>query len=227
MTTSDVIALTVAAVLILVCCYLFLSIVIRGRLETSGYMIDWKTSPTGMISTLVSLLVCPVLIVWGFATQWNIDNDVIIEPYKAYVDFQPGHRPNFRYEGSGIHRDLFITKDDVGIFHFLFSTMSLPDGIVWELDGVNDLPEYRTFDFSGSLSYSNGNCCLTGELQSREPGHLLVLGADKEVSLHPGMNHIEITWNYSEKNCDEERKEQKGDLIDSDKSSSPDSNPDR
>lgn len=198
METSQVIAMVVAAILVLVCGYLFVTIVIRGRFETSGYMIDWKTSPVGMVIALLSLLVCPVLIIWGATTQWSGRAGACMEPYRVYVTFQPGLKPDFRYEGPGVQRKLVITEDDDGTFHFSYSAMSLPAGVAWELDGVNDLPEYRVFDFSGSLSCSNGHCNLSGELQSREYGELVVDGTGKAIDLCPGKNRIAATWSQSQ-----------------------------
>jgi hypothetical protein len=195
MTLLAAIALIVAATLILVCGYLFVTILIRGRFETSGYTIDWRTSPVGMVIALVSPLVCPVLIIWGLAARFDGGADACMQPYRIYVDFHPGYRPDFRYEGPGVQRELVVTEDKAGVIQFSYSAMSLPPGVAWELDGVNDLPEYRVFDFSGSLSCSHGDCHLTGELQSRGRAHLVVVGAHDEVELHPGNNDITVTWN--------------------------------
>jgi hypothetical protein len=114
------------------------------------------------------------------------------------VDFQPGLRPDISYDGPGVYRSLAITEEDVGTFQFSFSAMSLPDGLAWELNGVNDLPEYRVFDFFGSLSCCNGLCRLKGELHSREYGKLVVVGAGEEVRLHPGVNHVALEWSHSQ-----------------------------
>jgi hypothetical protein len=197
MTDSDVIALTVAVILVVGCCYLVLGIVIRGRLEISGCRVDWRTNPVYKTFWLISLLVCPVIIVWGFVTHWRSGTSLSADRYRIYVEMHPNIRPHFRYEGPGVHRALMITEDDAGEFQVAFSAMTLPPGIAWELNGVNDLPEYLVFDFVGSLSCSNGKCRLRGKLHSRERGELIILGSVEKVILHAGENRIAVEWSPS------------------------------
>jgi hypothetical protein len=193
---SNVIALIVAAILIVSCTCLALRVVIRGRFETSGYVVDWKTNPVSMIIYVLCLVSCPVVIVWGLLTQWPSSADIPQDQYRVFVEIRPDARPHFRYEGPGVDRALSITKDDAGDTRFSFSAMTLPPGTLWELDGINDLPKYRVFDFIGSISCLHGKYRLLGEIQSREHGELIVLGADEKVVLRPGKNHIAIEGHF-------------------------------
>lgn len=195
MTASSVIALVVAATIILACCWLFMSVLIRGRVEASGYMFDWKTNPVSMATVLVLILVSPMIIIYGLINEWKRNRVAPVEQYQIFVDFRSGFRPDFRYIGPGVQRELAISEDDAGAIKFSFSAMSLPNGITWELGGVNDLPEYRIFDFTGLLSCSDGIWQMNGNLQSRNHGRLLILPSGNDVNLHPGRNHIAITWN--------------------------------
>jgi len=189
------VAVIVSAILIMVCSYMFLAILIRGRHDTSGYTIDWETSPVGMCIALLSFLSCPVLVIWGWSISMRAHNLTdCVEPYHIYMTFQPGLRPDFCYEGSGVQRELFVTQDDDGTFHFSYSAMSLPSGVAWVLNGANDIPEYRIFEISGILSCSDGHCVMEGDLQSRGCGQLEVIGADDKVGLYPGINHIKMVW---------------------------------
>jgi hypothetical protein len=63
------------------------------------------------------------------------------------------------------------------------------------LEGANDLPQYRVFDFAGKLCCSDGKGRLQGELHSRQRGELVIPGSQEKVILHPGDNHIAIKWN--------------------------------
>jgi enterochelin esterase-like enzyme len=64
---SNVIAFVVGSILVLVPGYLFIETLVRGRFEASGYAIDWKTNPVGMIITLLSMSFCPVVILGSVA----------------------------------------------------------------------------------------------------------------------------------------------------------------
>lgn len=203
---SLAIAVIVSAIIILYCSYQFLAILIRGKYNTSGYSytISWKTSPVAMCITLLSLLSGPVLIIWGWSMNMPVfnRNDGREESYRIYMDFQPGFWPEFCYEGPGVHRQIFVTQDDDGTFNISYSAMLLPSGMLWILNGTNDLPEYRIFDFTGKLSRSDGHCIMEGDLQSQGSGQLVVTGAENEVSLHPGNNQIKMEWNVCPKDSD-------------------------
>jgi hypothetical protein len=195
MTVSNVIALVVAAILVLGFCYLVLRIVIRGGVEISGYRADWRTNPVFMTIWLLLLVPCPVIIVWGTVTYWPSGTHVSEVEYRIYLEVHAKERPHLRYEGTGIQRALKITEDDAGQFQIVFSAMTLPPGIAWELDGLNDLREYLVFDFVCGLSISKGKFRLKGELQSRERGELVVVGSEVRIVLHPGKNPIAGEWN--------------------------------
>lgn len=191
MTVSNVIALVVAAILVLAFCCLALSIVIRGGIEMSGYRADWKTNPVFVTIWLLPLVACPVIIVWGVVTYWPTGTEV---EYFIYLEVHPNDRPHLRYEGPGILRARKITEVDAGQFQIAFSVMTLPPGIAWELDGLNDLREYLVFDFVCDLSIAKGKFRLKGELQSRERGKLVVVGSEERIVLHPGKNPIAGEW---------------------------------
>ncbi len=194
--TSTVIPLVVGTILVIVCFYIAFRLVINGEFESSGYRMDWRSNPIGMTVTLIMLMVCPVIIVWGFCTQWpsepNAPND---HRFRIIVEIHPDARPQFSYEGPGVERAITINRNDAGEFHFSFSAMTLPPNTAWELDGTNDLKEYRVFEFVGKLACSNGKCRLEGELQSREYGDLVISGLHEKATIRPGANKIAFQWN--------------------------------
>ena len=78
MTASNVIALVVGGLLVLICSFLFMRTLIRGRFET--WAIDWKTSPVGMTIVLLSMVSCPLVVLWGFATKWPPPGELPVPP---------------------------------------------------------------------------------------------------------------------------------------------------
>jgi hypothetical protein len=78
--------------------------------------------------------------------------------------------------------------------------MLLPDSIAWEINGANDLSEYRVFDFDGTLSCTSETCHLEGQVICRGEGRLVIVGPDKEFDLHSGKNQIKLDWPADTKN---------------------------
>lgn len=201
MTASDIIALTVGSLIAAACLYFFIAILAQGSYGASGYVCSWESNPTEMTITLICLLVCPALIIWGVASQslpLRVGDNVHDEAYKLYIAIDDDCTPNFQYEGPGVLRELSILGDRASDVHFHFSTMSLPAGTEWDLGGKNDLPRYRIVDFNGVLSHFNGLHRLNGGLRSNGNGYLVVLVNDgtteMNIDLKPGDNLIEVSW---------------------------------
>lgn len=196
MSYSIVIALIVAVVLIVASGYCFLSALVQGRVESSGYVLTWKTNPVGMVMYLISVGACPVVLGGGLFMHWRGGSfETEMAPYSIYVKCPPGVRPELYYEGPGILRERAVTEHQNGNFHISYSAMSLPIGINWSLHAENDLIEYRVFDFVGVLTYcSDGTCRLAGEVWSQGRGELMVTGIDNKIALHPGRNDIALVW---------------------------------
>ncbi|MBX9660815.1 MAG: hypothetical protein K2X00_19845 [Nitrospiraceae bacterium] len=197
MTASFAIALAVAAIIVLCCSHRAWSIIRAGKLKTSGYQIDWKSSPLLMAFWIVTLIACPAIVLWGFAVHWPKAKDRDDVLYRIYAECAPGVRPHLRYEGPGVQRALIITQDDSKKWHFSFSAMRLPPEVEWQLDGVGDRAEYRLFDFVGSVWIQSEKCRLLGELKSQQRGELAITGLEDKVNLRPGLNSISVEWKFT------------------------------
>lgn len=196
---SHTIGVIVAVILVLAYGIMFLTSLIRGRIESTGFVIDWKTAPLWMVFWLSMMLVSPVIIiVFGLGRGCHAAKRPVAEPYCIYVQYSESEGwPALWYEGPGVERMRFITQDEDGTFHMSYSAMRLPPGIRWELDGINDLPEYRVFEFAGTLAVVEKECVLQGELESRAEGELLVCGADAGLVLRRGKNTVYLRWRWA------------------------------
>ena len=169
-------------------------------IEKDGKMRNSKTII--LIISTIMILACPVIIPGcNENTREPGRAAESMEPCRIYV-FPPdpdNFWPRFDYEGPGGLRECFYTMDEEETFHFSYSAISLPPGTLWIINKVNDLPEYRVFDFSGTLSRSGDHCVLEGDLQIQGGGQLVVDGVDDEVNLQPGMNHVKVEWSANNK----------------------------
>lgn len=188
---DKIIAWIMIVILMAVSLIISIDAIKTGKITGSGRKVVRKENPISyhlwLLSYMSPFLFCSYYII-GISINKDSETDIKME---ITIDISQ-ETESFSYTGPGFHRDFIVSRKDNNT-EVKFSSVNPPPNQIWELNGLNDKPEFRVIDINGQLITNIKPATMKININSKGSGILKLISGDKKASINFKKGNLKYT----------------------------------